>query len=107
MLYAVRPSLLLALGACGLHLGLAALDGKEHERVVGDPRMSPSFRLGSGAVATTPAHQSIKSWTDPVEVARLKQDQSPPDTTGGSFLPAPGKNHEPTPIFRKIQNLPC
>jgi hypothetical protein len=45
-------------------------------------------------------------WTAPTEAALLKLGRSPLHLEGKTFMPTPGKNHPPIPIFKQLnQNI--
>ena len=80
--------LLLALETFELDLDLVG-----EKEAVGESMVSPSFRLGSGTLATasnTPLDTVNKNYLN----------------FGSTFLPTPGSNRKPTPILKKINPSP-
>ena len=89
-------------GALALGLALGPDDGvvvKQKDEA--GPVGPVSFRLGSGAVATG-LYDITMDWTAPTEAALLTSGRSPLNLEGKTFLPTPGKNHAPIPIYKKM-----
>ena len=67
-----------------------------------EPVESMSLRLGSGAVATG-YDDLTTNLIAPTKMTLLKSERFP---AGKTLLPTPGKNHDPIPIYMKMnQNI--
>ena len=88
----------------GLLLGPTCGDvGGQKDVIMPKPvERSMSFRLGSGVVATG-LYDITMDWAAPTKMTLLKSERSP---AGKTLLPTPGKNHDPIPIYMKMnQNI--